>query len=111
MTTTYDRTKQARESLSKANLYRFAVAAERRKIAEMDRAEAAAYLADLIETTEDPAIESAQVRRLLEAIPRRGPLWIDRTFNALGIRTATRRLREMTPRQRKEMADHVRRTA
>ena len=110
MTTTYDRKTQARESLSKANLYRFAVAAERRKIAEMDRAEAAAYLADLIETSDDPALGSAQIRRLLEALPRRGPQFVDTTFNRLGIRTATRRLRELTPRQREQLANEVRRT-
>lgn len=111
MTTAYHRPTQAKDALAKANSYRFAVAAERRKIAAMARAEAANYLADLIETTDDPAIESAQIRRLLEALPRRGARFVDTTFNRLGIRTATRRLRDLTPRQRRQLADHVRRTA
>lgn len=109
MTTAFDRPKQARDALAKANSFRFAVAAERRKIAAMDRAEAPGYLADLIETTGDPAIESAQIRRLLDALPRRGPQWVERTFSRLGIRTTTKRLRELTGRQRTELADHIRR--
>ena len=110
MTTTFDRPTQARDALAKANSFRFAVAAERRKIAAMDRAEAAAYLGDLIEANDDPAIESAQIRRLLDALPRRGPQWVEKTLDRFGIRSATRRLRDLTRRQRKELANHVRRT-
>ena len=110
MSTTFDRPQQARDALAKANSFRFAVAAERRKIAAMNRAAAAGYLAELIETTGDPAIESAQIRRLLDALPRRGPQWVEKTFTHLGIKTATKRLRDLTQRQRKELADQVRRT-
>ena len=105
---TQDRRTQIFESLGKANEYRLAIAAEKKKISQMPRSKAPAYLGDLIENTKEPAILSAQVRWLLGALPGKGPRFVDRAFNELDIRTATRRLRQLTERQRVEMAEFVR---
>ena len=100
---------QRNAALVKANVYRIAVAEKRREIAAMDRIEAAFYLADLIETADDPGLLSGRITHYLTSIPGRGPTYSNRVLGELGVRVATKRLRDLTDRQRRILADEIRR--
>lgn len=101
-------TKQRNRALAKANRHRLAVAEKRREIAAMDRIEAAFYLADLIETADDPELLSGRISHYLTAIPGRGPTYSTRVLADLGVKIAARRLRDLSPRQREILADEIR---
>ena len=99
---------QVREALAKANSYRFAVATERKKIAQMPADEAYDALAELIETCDDPALLSGRLTHWLTAPKFSGQTKANQAIACLNLKKADRRLRELTPRQRTELAAMVR---
>jgi hypothetical protein len=95
-------------ALEIANRHRLAVAEKRREIAGKDFVEAARFLADLIETTEDDLLLSGRVDLYLRSLPRRGPRYVTRVLSEVGVRDSTRKLRDLTERQRLLLADLIR---
>jgi hypothetical protein len=103
-----DAVKQRTDALAKANRYRYAVAEKRREIAGMSMAEGCKELADLIEHTDCPMMLSGQVSHWLMCPNRAGVRKASQAMACLNIRKADRRLRDLSPRQRQELAEIVR---
>lgn len=99
---------QRLEALRVANHHRVVIAAKKKEIAGMDWRAAHRAAADLIETTDDPALLAGRVAQYLGAIPRRGPQFISQTFRVAGLIARDRRLRELTGRQREVIAAYLR---
>ena len=99
---------QVRDALAKANTYRLAVAKERRRIAELPPAEAYDALADLIEHSEDPALLCGRLTHWLTAPKFSGQTKANQAIACLNLKKADRRIRDLTPRQRQELASMVR---
>lgn len=99
---------QSLAALAIANRHRLAVAAKRREIAAKDFVEASVFLADLIEKTEDELLLSGRVDLYLRSLPRRGPRYVTKVLTEVGIRDSSRRLRDLTERQRLLLADLIR---
>lgn len=100
--------KQRTDALAKANQYRYALAGKRREIAAMPMAEGCEELADLIEHTDCPMMLSGQVSHWLMAPNKVGIRKSSQAMACLNIRKADRRLRDLSPRQRQELAEVVR---
>ena len=103
-----DAVKQRTDALAKANQYRFALAQKRREIGAMPMAQGCEELADLIEHTDCPMMLSGQVAHWLVAPNKVGIRKSSQAMACLNIRKADRRLRDLSPRQRQELAEIVR---
>lgn len=103
-----DAVEQRKDALAKANQYRFALAKKRREIAAMPMAEGCEELAELIEHTDCPMMLSGQVSHWLMAPNRAGVQKASQAMACLNIRKADRRLRDLSPRQRQQLAEIVR---
>lgn len=103
-----DAVAQRTEALAKANQYRFAVSRKKREIGEMPMHEGCQELADLIEHTDCPMMLSGRVQDWLMAPNKIGIQKSSRAMAHLRIRKADRRLRDLSPRQREELAELVR---
>lgn len=103
-----DVAKQRTDALAKANQYRFAVSRKKREIAAMSMHDGCQELADLIEHTDCPMMLSARVQDWLMTPNKVGVRKSSQAMACLKIRKVDRRLRDLTPRQREELADLVR---
>jgi hypothetical protein len=103
-----DAVKQREEAMKKANIYRKAVSVKRKEIAAMPADKGHRELADLIEHCEDPALLSGRVSHWLTAPRFSGHQKATRAIAHMNIRRADHRLRDLTPRQREELAGIVR---
>jgi hypothetical protein len=103
-----DRVKQRTDALAKANEYRFAVSRKKREIGEMSMHEGCRELADLIEHTDCPMMLSGRVQDWLMAPNKVGIRKSSQAMACLKIRKVDRRLRDLSPRQREELAELVR---
>ena len=95
-------------ALRVANHHRFAIAAKRREIRAMDRHDAIEAVAALIEDTDDAVLLGMRVEYLLRSIPRVGSMKASRVLTILGTRDPTKKLRDLTDRQRRTLADAIR---
>lgn len=98
---------QSMEALAKANKHRFAVAAKRREIGQLDPQAARQAVIQLLLDCEDPAILSGRVAWYLEAPHRAGPGMVSRVMRDVGIRRHDCRVRDLTMRQRRVLADAI----
>jgi len=103
-----DRVKQRTDALAKANRYRFAVSRKKREIGAMSMHEGCQELADLIEHSDCPMMLSGRVQDWLMTPNRIGIRKASQAMVCIKVRKADRRLRDLTPRQREELADIVR---
>ena len=103
-----DRVAQRTEAMAKANHYRSAVSKKRREIAEMPAADAYEALADLIENCDDPALLSGRLTHWLTAPKFSGQTKANQAIACLNLKKADRRVRDLTPRQRQELASMIR---
>ena len=103
-----DAVKQREEAMEKANIYRKAVSVKRKEIGAMPAEKGHRELADLIEHCEDPALLSGRVSHWLTAPRFSGHQKATRAIAHMNIRRADHRLRDLTPRQREELAGIVR---
>lgn len=103
-----DRVEQRTEAMAKANHYRRAVSRKRQEIAQMPVDHAYEALADLIEHCEDPALLSGRLTHWLTAPKFSGQTKANRAIACLNLKKADRRVRDLTPRQRQELAEIVR---
>ena len=74
----------------------------------MPPAEAYEALADLIEHCEDPALLSGRLTHWLTAPKFSGETKANQAIACLNLKKADRRIRDLTPRQRQELASMVR---
>jgi hypothetical protein len=95
-------------ALAIANQYRLSVAAERKRISEMSYWEGREALAEMIETTTDPALMSGKVAHWLRAVRKIGDVQVARFFKVLEVTDRDRRLRDLTYRQRSLLVDELR---
>jgi len=100
---------QHESALQVANAYRLAVAAERRRIAALSYWDGREALAEMIETTTDPALLSGKVAHWLRAVRKIGDVQVARFFRVLEVTDRDRRLRDLTYRQRSLLVDELRR--
>ena len=103
-----DRVKQRTDALAKANEYRFAVSRRKREINTLSMAEGCEELANLIEHTDCPMMLSGRVSDWLMTPNKVGVRKASQAMACLNIRKADRRLRDLSPRQRQELAEIVR---
>ena len=103
-----DRVKQRTEAMAKANHYRTAVSVRRREIANMPPAEGYETLAELIGECDDPALLSGRLSHWLTAPKFSGHTKANQAIACLNLKKADRRVRDLTPRQRQELAEIVR---
>ena len=103
-----DRVAQRTEAMAKANYYRSAVSKKRREISEMPAADAYEALADLIEHCDDPALLSGRLSHWLTAPKFSGQTKANQAIACLNLKKADRRVRDLTPRQRQELASMIR---
>ena len=103
-----DAVKQRTDALAKANQYRFAVSRKKREIGAKSMAQGCDELADLIEHSDCPMMLSGRVSDWLMAPNKVGIRKSSQAMACLNIRKADRRLRDLSPRQRQELAEIVR---
>lgn len=95
-------------ALKLANRYRIAVARECERIARMDWREGREEVAKLIEECDDDALLSGRVAKYLNAPRYIGTAKVGKLMAKTDIRRNDKRLRDLTDRQRREIAQAVR---
>lgn len=105
-----NRTEQSLAALEKANHHRLAVAAERRRISDLPGSEGREALAELLELTSDPALLSGRVSHYLRAVRGIGTQQIARFLRTLGVIDSSKRVRDLTKRQRDLLIAELRRS-
>ena len=105
-TVDFDKVAQRDLALQKANDVRTANARLLEEIATMPRQQGREFVADLL--CDPPEnVGAIPVARLLLALRRVGPTKTTEWMRAIGVVTPTRRVRELTVRQRGELAARV----
>ena len=102
-----DRVAQQRKALVKANAHRLAVAHTKRDIAALSVDAGREAVADLIGTTQDPALLSGRLVGYLQAPRFSGQKAASRILRDMGIKRADCRVRDLTMRQRQLIAHAV----
>lgn len=97
---------QAMRHLKLANEIRLANVAVRREIEEMDRSTAIDEVTRMLRTGDD-RVSRLRVGWLLESISGVGEVKAQRFLHGAGIRTASKHVGILTPRQREALADEL----
>lgn len=100
---------QHMQALADANVKRKAVAGFKNRVRALPARDAAELVADAIECDyQDPFIGCIRTRALLLAIHRMGDMKASKCLTLAGVAHHDKRLRDLTPRQRKAVALQLR---
>jgi hypothetical protein len=102
--TTIPRHGQVMEALELANTTRIEMAAVCRDIAAATKRDGRNMAGELL-ASGDPRIEPMPIHRLLDAIPRVGYVKVAKTLQRAGVVAGSRRVRDLTDRQRTALVD------
>lgn len=100
---------QSMQALARANEIRLAKSAIKARIGSFGRHDAANLAADIVGTANpDTAAGAMSVAELVKAVPRHGEWAATRACRHAGIVSPQKKLRDLTPRQRGELALAIR---